>query len=57
MAVNDTASTNRNTTILVDVVANDTDSDYLPLGVTGVSSVSGGTATVSGTGVQFVPSA
>ena len=58
VAVNDTASTNRNVTVVVAVLFNDTDVDHSNglLAVTGVSSVSGGIASIVGTGVQFVPS-
>ena len=57
VAVDDTGSTNRNVSVTVAVLFNDTDSDYLPLAVTGVTAVSGGTASISGTGVLFTPNA
>jgi len=51
VAVNDTAVTNRNVTVSVQVLSNDTDLDgpLSSLNVTGVVSVSGGTASIVGT--------
>ena len=54
VAVDDTASTNRNVTVTVSVLANDTDVDSGTalggtLSVTGLVSVSGGIASISGT--------
>ena len=57
VATNDSATTNRNTNVTTFVLANDTDVDHTlaQLSVTGVTSITGGIASISGTGVLFVP--
>lgn len=51
VAVNDNISTNRNTNVNIPVLSNDSDVDntLAQLSVTGVTSITGGTASVSGT--------
>ena len=57
VAIDDSNTTNRNTNVTTFVLANDTDVDHTlaQLSVTGVTSGSNGTASISGTGVLFVP--
>lgn len=59
VAVNDSASTNRNVNVQIPVLANDTDIDHTlaQLSVTGVTSITGGVASISGTGILFTPTA
>lgn len=59
VAVNDSASTNRNVNVLVPVLSNDTDIDHtlVQLSVTGITSITGGIASISGTGILFTPTA
>ncbi len=59
IAVNDSASTNRNVNVLVPVLSNDTDIDHtlVQLSVTGITSITGGIASISGTGILFTPTA
>jgi hypothetical protein len=59
VAVNDSDATMRNTSVLVNVLANDTDSDHTnsDLSINSVTSVTLGTPTISATWVLFTPSA
>jgi hypothetical protein len=57
VAVFDTGATARNTNILLDVLSNDLDVDHTggELSVTGITSITGGVASLSGTSVLFTP--
>jgi hypothetical protein len=59
VALSDTGSTNRNTNVTIAVLSNDTDVDHTggQLSVTGVTSITGGVASISGTGILFTPTA
>ena len=56
-AAADSAVTNFNTAVTIDVLANDTDPDGDALAISGVSNVVNGTAAVVAGGVRFTPSA
>jgi hypothetical protein len=57
VAIADTGATARNTNILLDVLSNDLDVDHTggELSVTGITSITGGVASLSGTSVLFTP--
>ena len=59
VANNDSNTTSRNTNVTTFVLANDTDLDHAltALSVTGITSITGGTASIVGTGVLFTPTA
>ncbi|MCP5010611.1 MAG: tandem-95 repeat protein, partial [Aestuariibacter sp.] len=57
VAVDDTASTNENTGIIIDVLANDTDGDGDSLVVDSVTQGSNGTVVNNGTNVTYTPDA
>lgn len=55
VAVNDSASTDEDTSVLIDVLANDTDPDGDTLTIFSVVSGSSGSATISGSQISFTP--
>jgi outer membrane protein OmpA-like peptidoglycan-associated protein len=55
VAVNDAASTMRDTAIAVNVLANDSDPDGDPLLISSASSPTHGTATLAGTAINYTP--
>lgn len=55
VAVNDTATTQPNTAVTVNVLANDSDPENQPLTITSVTQGTNGTATVTATGVVYTP--
>jgi VCBS repeat-containing protein len=59
VASNDSNTTSRNTNVTTFVLANDTDIDHTlsQLSVTWITSITGGTASIVGTGVLFTPTA
>ena len=57
VAVDDAASTAAGAAVTIDVLANDSDPDGDALSVTAVTAPAGGTATVSGNAVVYVPAA
>ena len=54
-AVDDTAVTNVNTPVTIDVLANDTDPDSDSLSISAVGSTSNGTAAISGAQIAYTP--
>ncbi len=57
IAIDDTASTNRNANVTIDVLSNDTDTDHVnaDLSINSVTTGSLGTPTIVGTGILFTP--
>jgi hypothetical protein len=55
VAKNDTITTEQNTAVMIDVLANDSDADGDALSVSSVGSATSGTASISGNQINYIP--